>query len=347
MRLPAAGMTKITPMAANEDDGSSRRRIHLREISGDADAPLETVGQDLRAARIRRGDDLAAVSRVLKIRKDHLDALESDRQEDLPGKTYAIGFVRSYARYLGLDVNVLVERFKAEIAGRGDENALPATSLHDDDGRRLPHGWRILAAIIGIALIWGVWHIFFAARDAAPPVPPPPTLARITETPKPAPPPPVPTADPAATAPQPGTPAPQAAAPQGQAPAATPPVTAQAQPKPPAPQVAVPAVPDATLSGQVFGQQNREGGRVALRARGATRITVRGADGRLYINRDLAAGEVYYVPNLPGLSVAVSNAGALEVDLDGVSLGRAGTAAQVLGKVSLDPQSLADRFNNR
>src|ERR1700748_1429132 len=135
-------MTKFTQMAANEDasseDGGSRRRIHLREISGDADAPLETVGQDLRAARIRRGDDLAAVSRALKIRKDHLDALESDRLEDLPGKTYAIGFVRSYARYLGLDAAELTERFKAEVSGRGDDHALPAGNLHDDEGRGLP-----------------------------------------------------------------------------------------------------------------------------------------------------------------------------------------------------------------
>jgi cytoskeleton protein RodZ len=334
-------------MAANEDDGSSRRRIHLREISGDADAPLETVGQDLRAARIRRGDDLAVVSRALKIRKDHLDALENDRQEDLPGRTYAIGFVRSYARYLGLDVNVLVDRFKAEIAGRGDEHALPATNLLDDDGRRLPNGWRILAAIVGIALLWGVWHIFFAARDAAPPVPPPPSLAsnnaaRITDAPKPVTPPPA--TDAAATPPQPADAAPQAAV--------TPPPAATAQPNPQSSPVAVPAVPqgsqaDAPQSSQVFGQQNRDGGRVALRAKGATRITVRGADGRLYINRDLAPGEVYYVPNLPGLSVATSNAGALEVDLDGVSLGRAGAQSQVLGKIALDPQSLSDRFNNR
>ena len=331
-------------MAANEDDGSSRRRIHLREISGDADAPLETVGQDLRAARIRRGDDLAAVSRALKIRKDQLDALENDRQEDLPGRTYAIGFVRSYARYLGLDVNVLVERFKAEIAGRGDEHVIASTNLIDDDGRRLPNGWRILAGIVGIALLWGVWHIFFAARDTALPVPPPPSLAsnnvaRITDAPKPAAPPPAPTAD--ATSPQPATPAPQASAP------ATPPAAPAQNPASPATAAAVPAVPSARpgpASGQVFGQQNRDGSRVALRARGTTRITVKGADGRLYINRDLAPGEVYYVPNLPDLSVATSNAGALEVDVDGVSLGRAGTTAQVLGKVSLDPQSLAERL---
>src|ERR1700748_2011949 len=115
-------MTKFTQMAANEDasseDGGSRRRIHLREISDDADAPLETVGQDLRAARQRRGDDLASVSRALKIRKDHLEALEEDRFEQLPGRAYAIGFVRSYADYLGIDPVQSVERFKMEIAGR-------------------------------------------------------------------------------------------------------------------------------------------------------------------------------------------------------------------------------------
>ena len=51
-------MTKITQMSLDEDGGTGRRRIHLREISGNSEAPLETVGQDLRAARLRRGDDL-------------------------------------------------------------------------------------------------------------------------------------------------------------------------------------------------------------------------------------------------------------------------------------------------
>lgn len=330
-------MTNLTPMAneaANEDDGAGRRRIHLREISGDADAPLETVGQDLRAARIRRGDDLAAVSRALKIRKDHLDALESDRLDRLPGKTYAIGFVRSYARYLGLDVNIVVERFKAEIAGRGDEASQPATSLQYDEGRRLPYGWRILAGVIGIALLWGIWHIFFADRDAAPPVPPPPSLV-AHETPRTVTPPTAMAAPPASA------PAPQAT-PDAAAPApATPPVASPATATP----AAVPAVPG--QAGQVFGAQNRDSSRIVLRATGPTRITVKGTDGRLYINRDLAAGEVYYVPNLPGLTLALSNAGAVDVELDGKALGRVGQENQVLGRVSLDPQSMSDRYNAR
>jgi hypothetical protein len=52
------------------------------------------------------------------------------------------------------------------------------------------------------------------------------------------------------------------------------------------------------------------------------------------------------VPNTPGLTMATSNGAAVEVDLDGVALGRAGPE-QVLGRVSLDPQSLVDRFNRR
>src|SRR5580700_11974252 len=111
-------MTKVTQLTLDERGALNRKRIHLREISGDAESPLEPVGQDLRAARLRRGDDLATVSRSLKIRKDHLEAVEEDNFSDLPGKTYAIGFVRSYSQYLGLDVKATVERYKQEISGR-------------------------------------------------------------------------------------------------------------------------------------------------------------------------------------------------------------------------------------
>src|ERR1700760_1074054 len=142
-------MTKVTHLTVEEGGGQNKRRIHLREISGDSDTPLETVGQDLRAARQRRGDDLATVSKALKIRKDHLESIEEDRIEALPGRTYAVGFVRSYADYLGLDASQCVERFKAEIAGREHaDTAQQVTVIDEDEHRRLPQGWKIIAGVI-------------------------------------------------------------------------------------------------------------------------------------------------------------------------------------------------------
>src|SRR5690348_12765201 len=144
-------MTKITQL--NIDDKGKRRRIHLREISGDGET-LDTVGQELRAARLRRGDDLATVSRALKIRKDHLEAVEEDKLESLPGKTYAIGFVRSYAGYLGLDAADMVERYKQEISGRNDDH-MPTVGPIPDEHRRLPYGWRVVAGIVVLAVGYG------------------------------------------------------------------------------------------------------------------------------------------------------------------------------------------------
>ena len=91
----------------------------MRDVS-DFDAPLGTIGQELRGARISRGEDLATVSRVLKIRKEHLEAMEDDNLSALPGRTYAVGFIRAYADYLGIDAAEAVERFKTEIAGRDE-----------------------------------------------------------------------------------------------------------------------------------------------------------------------------------------------------------------------------------
>src|SRR5690242_4308625 len=159
-------MSKVTQISLDEGGEISRKRIHLREISGDLDAALETVGQDLRAARLRRGDDLASVSRALKIRKDYLEALEEDRIEALPGKTYAVGFVRTYAEYLGLDPVQCVERYKAEIAGRTEEKE-PPPYADEAEERHLPYGWMIVGVIVLLLVIYGAYHLAISADSVA------------------------------------------------------------------------------------------------------------------------------------------------------------------------------------
>ena len=142
-------MAKVTRLTLDNNGELDRRRLNFREISGDADAPLETVGQDLRKAREKRGEELEHISRLLKIRQDYLALLEEGTADALPGRAYAIGFVRSYATYLGLDGNEYVERLKAEIAGRGDNKEQPPPSLRRERNcRRSGRGCQGLSVLI-------------------------------------------------------------------------------------------------------------------------------------------------------------------------------------------------------
>ena len=288
-------MTKLTQMTlendgSGEEGGPNRRRIHLREISGDSESPLQTVGQDLRAARLRRGDEIAQVSRALKIRKDHLEALEEDRLEDLPGKTYAIGFVRSYARHLGLDATEYVERFKRDISGRAEDKVHEPAPIHQDEGRRLPQGWRIITGAVVILIGWGAWHLLSSGSSSSnQPVPPAPVL----NPPKPAAPPKPVTPPVQAATPSPATAPPAADTSTSQEAAATPPPAAGAKtpatslPPASAPAsptaasgAAVPAVPTTNGAGTVYGALNQNP-RVILRARGDVRVTVKNAEGQI------------------------------------------------------------------
>lgn len=334
-------MSKVTHLTLDESGGLNRRRIHLREISGDVDAPLETVGQDLRAARLRRGDDLAAVSKALKICKDHLEAMEEDRLEALPGRAYAIGFVRSYADYLGLDPVVFVERFKREIAGRG-EAPQPAVFVEDNDERRLPHGWAVIAVVMLGLVVYGAIRLASSAdtllNEPVAPVPASiaphragaPAVAKKRPVP-------------AAVTPAPSSQAtamPSAAAPTG---IAT--VTGQAN-NPDTGQTAAAPVPPPPPQGRVYGERNGNA-RVVLHVLRPTRVLVQARDGTVYINRTLDAGDIYRVPNRVGLSLTTPDSGAVEFELDGQEMGAAGRPRQMAEAMSLDPQAIADRYTGQ
>ena len=59
--------------------------------------------------RMHQGGDLHEIAEDLRIRYEHLLALEETRFDDLPGPTYVVGFLRSYATYLGLDAEQLIQ----------------------------------------------------------------------------------------------------------------------------------------------------------------------------------------------------------------------------------------------
>ncbi len=80
--------------------------------------------------------------------------------------------------------------------------------------------------------------------------------------------------------------------------------------------------------------------RVTLTARLDSWVQVVGEDNELLLTRILRAGDTYFVPNRPGLTLVTGNAGALEVAVDGRALPPIGPVGAVRRNVSLDPEHL-------
>jgi cytoskeleton protein RodZ len=318
-------MAKVTRLSLDNNGELDRRRLNFREISGDADAPLESVGQDLRKAREKRGEELEHISRLLKIRRDYLALLEEGAADSLPGRAYAIGFVRSYAAYLGLDGNEYVERLKAEIAGRGDHKEPQAPAAPPPEWMWLQRQW-ILAGLLALALLYaGYYLIVSVTRVTEQPVLPVPARLAAEAGLPPAPAEPTPAGQAPATAPPPAAaPAPTAAASSSPVPAAQ----------------AAPALPP----GQTYGTQNTNS-RITLRVHRPSRVTVAGTNNRVFINRTLQPGDRYIVPNVTGLRLSAPDSGAVELIVDGTSVGFAGANGVVANGMPLNPQDLAVRRN--
>ncbi|MDT0506546.1 RodZ domain-containing protein [Novosphingobium sp. MMS21-SN21R] len=74
-----------------------------------------SVGETLRAAREAAGLDLKQLALRTRVTLRHLEALEAGDYAALPGRPYAIGFSRSYARAVGLDDIVIADAVRAEL----------------------------------------------------------------------------------------------------------------------------------------------------------------------------------------------------------------------------------------
>ena len=73
------------------------------------------IGSSLREARERRGLELAAVEQDTRISARSLRALEEERFDLLPERVYALGFLRTYADYLGLDGQQFVDELSSRL----------------------------------------------------------------------------------------------------------------------------------------------------------------------------------------------------------------------------------------
>lgn len=126
------------------------------ETAEDSDRSPQ-VGALLRASRERVGEDLRNVSDDLCIRFLYLEAIEECRYDDLPGDTYAIGFIRSYAEHLGLDGEEVIRRYRMERASGKRLSDLSFPTPVPESG--VPKGAIVLVGAVLAVLVYGGWYV--------------------------------------------------------------------------------------------------------------------------------------------------------------------------------------------
>ncbi len=71
------------------------------------------IGELLQTEREKLGLSLNDVENAIKIRSKYIQALEKENFDDIPGETYRLGFMRNYARLLGLDPEAVIAQYKS------------------------------------------------------------------------------------------------------------------------------------------------------------------------------------------------------------------------------------------
>jgi len=127
---------------------------------------LKEFGRQLKEERLRQGLDLTVVMEKTKISRVSLEAIEEGNERALPHPVYAKGFVKNYARFLGLDADKMGNTM-AQIYF-SPEDAPPEEQLVLTDAKRLPAVKNrfpgrflitavILSLILVAACVWFFW----------------------------------------------------------------------------------------------------------------------------------------------------------------------------------------------
>ncbi len=335
----------------------------------------ERLGDILKRARERRREPIEQISDYLRIRPSFLWALENSRYNDLPADAYAIGFIRSYAQYLGMNGKEAIDLYRQEMEGRRKKPQL--TMPQPISEGRAPTAMLMAGAAFAAFLIYLMWYN--SSEPEGSPVDPPlpvsaseksqsqlqpqtPTSQVEATSSLPAPSLPthssilIPEQESAATSQPPTSSGPSVVAPASP-PAAvvSPSVSVQAtvpqQPQPtaatPSPSPAAenaPPVPDKAIvapSGRVYGDTVRP--RVVLRAEQESWVMVVDPDGNQLFSKVLRPGDSYRVPVDKELSLTAGNISGLVVNVDGTDIPTISSSSRIMRNLSLDPERLRSR----
>lgn len=319
-------------------------------------------GRRLRQARQSRGLQVEQVATQLHLAPRQISALERDDYEALPGPVFIAGYMRNYARLLGLDPEPLLEAYRAATPAMRPQpsSARPAAPSQVTGGHRSVGlvSVAVIAALGALAFIW--WKnqtandpvpqlaAEEAAADVAIVTSPDVALATVTQV-------------------EPG-PDEVPPAPYRLSPEPVPTVALEAVPEQPAPQAPIVAVAAATddaesatevtadavaaQEGEVVesaptvqaGEENGDAppasGEIVMSFSGPCWVDIRDKDRKFKLFGEMAEGDRHVLEGEPPYSVILGNAAAVEITVAGVPYDIDGFVRGNVARFSLDPDQL-------
>lgn len=260
-----------------------------------------SVGDILRRARLRIGVTIEQVAANIRIRASYLEAIEEGQLEKLPGRVYALGFIRTYAEHLGLDGDKIVQLLKRQSGEKVEQKPLGSTLPVDED-----HSVPTLKTlgIVGMMTITGLsLYSFYLSSDhhqRAVPSVPADLREQMTLLSKP-----------------------QVAPPTKEEQATE--SALEQKPTAAAEEVPPPAA----------------GHPIVLQATDHVWLEIKNAEGKTIFSRVISAGEEYWVPeDQQGLVMTLGNAGGLQIVVDGEKLPILGPKGKVIRGLPLNVEYL-------
>lgn len=147
--------------------------VEETEQENTEELPLEGVGARLRLVREGKRMELGEIARITRISERHLELIERDRFTELPGRSYAFGFARSYARAMDLDEEEILDALRLELSAEPQERSVYTPGFEPGDPAKAPPRGVIWVSLLAVLLL-ATGSYFFYARAIAPGANPPP-----------------------------------------------------------------------------------------------------------------------------------------------------------------------------
>ena len=112
---------------------------------------MPALGEEFRSAREARGLTLSEVAEQIHIRSVYLNAIENEDWPAIGAPVYVRGFLRTYARFLGLDAEDAVARFNQSLPP--ERQAAPAPAAIDTRPSTGPSIWAIAGVLVAVGLV--------------------------------------------------------------------------------------------------------------------------------------------------------------------------------------------------